>query len=58
MIPALDVIPVEEHYIRASIDVVIEGDVKTVAKGTIFRKVSHSVVSMRRVTITWGSLQG
>lgn len=33
---ALDVIPVEEHNIRASIDVVIERDVKIVAKGTIF----------------------
>ena len=33
---ALDVIPVKEHNIRASIDVVIEGDVKIVTKGTIF----------------------
>ena len=33
---ALDVISVEEHNIRASVDVVIEGNVEIVAKRTIF----------------------
>lgn len=48
---------VKEDNIRAAIDVIIKGNVKIVAQGTIFGKVSHALVSMRKATIG-GGLQG
>ena len=52
-----DMASVKKDNIRAAIDVIIKSNVKIVAQGTIFGKVSHALVSMRKATIL-GGLQG